>query len=504
MLRKQPFDMKVTYLKGKDNAADFLSRHPIATIKTCKPAKLAEVYVNLLTSKCASSISKEELAKATNEDTTLQQVKKWLSKSKWSGGKEVMAFHPVRDELCVSKRGILLRGSRVCIPKTLQERVIDLAHEGHQGIVRTKQLLRTAVWFPGIDKMVEERLKTCFPCSLMTVNSQRDPIVMAELPKRPWEKLSMDFYTLPKGEELMVIIDDHSKFPIVEAVSSTSAGTINTRLNNILAIFGIPQEIRTDNGPPFNSEQFAVNAKQMGFHHRRITPAWPEANGEVERFMRTLKKAIATASMNGGNWKSELHHFLRNYRSTPHPATGKAPTELLFGRKIVNKLPSQPESPLADQQVHLEHKKYVENRAPYANNKRRTCPHNFQVGDVVLLKSTTRLQNKLSPKYEPQPYIIKVIKGSMVTIERVADGRTLSRNASLLKQWTGVIHSRRPKGIEQGKEEEEEDDFIVQQANQTSVEQQEQVIDEPPEQEQPRRSHRVRSRPERYGNPVYY
>lgn len=60
---------------------------------------------------------------------------------------------------------------------------------------------------------------------------------MSELPKNPREKLSMDFYTLLKGEELLVVIDDYFKFPIVEVVPSTSASIINTRLNNILAIF---------------------------------------------------------------------------------------------------------------------------------------------------------------------------------------------------------------------------------------------------------------------------
>ena len=33
--------------------------------------------------------------------------------------------------------------------------MVKMAHEGHQGIVRTKQLLRVHVWFPGIDKMVD-------------------------------------------------------------------------------------------------------------------------------------------------------------------------------------------------------------------------------------------------------------------------------------------------------------------------------------------------------------
>ena len=45
------------------------------------------------------------------------------------------------------------------IPATLQERIVDIAHEGHLGIVKTKALLRDTVWFPCMDKMVETRVK---------------------------------------------------------------------------------------------------------------------------------------------------------------------------------------------------------------------------------------------------------------------------------------------------------------------------------------------------------
>jgi transposase InsO family protein len=44
----------------------------------------------------------------------------------------------------------------------------------------------------------------------------------------------------------------------------------------------IPIIYKTDNGPPFNSNDFASLAKRLGFKHRLITPYWPRANGEVE------------------------------------------------------------------------------------------------------------------------------------------------------------------------------------------------------------------------------
>ena len=98
--------------------------------------------------------------------------------------------------------------------------------------------------------------------------------------------------------------------------------------------------VKTDNGSPFNGEQFSSWAKYIGFAHRRVTPLWPEANGEAERFMRTLGKAIRTAKVDGGNLKMEIFMFLKHYRTTPHSSTGLSPAEMLNGRKLRTEVPN--------------------------------------------------------------------------------------------------------------------------------------------------------------------
>jgi transposase InsO family protein len=88
------------------------------------------------------------------------------------------------------------------------------------------------------------------------------------------------------------------------------------KLDGIFSRQGIPQIVKSDNGPPFNSIDFANFASYLGFEHRKVTPYWPQANGEVERFMRTLEKAIRTANLEKKNWKQEMNVLLRQYRVT--------------------------------------------------------------------------------------------------------------------------------------------------------------------------------------------
>ena len=93
----------------------------------------------------------------------------------------------------------------------------------------------------------------------------------------------------------MVVIDDYSRFPVVVTLTSISAKSVKPRLDRIFAMFGISSICRTDNGPPFNGEEFRQFSIQLGFKHRRITSLRPQANSHVERFMSPLQKAIKTS-----------------------------------------------------------------------------------------------------------------------------------------------------------------------------------------------------------------
>lgn len=73
----------------------------------------------------------------------------------------------------IDGQDVLLRGTRLVIPLSLQRHVVDLAHAGHLGIVKTKTLLREKVWFPFIDSVVEENVKTVYPvCQFLHITLQ--------------------------------------------------------------------------------------------------------------------------------------------------------------------------------------------------------------------------------------------------------------------------------------------------------------------------------------------
>ena len=139
----------------------------------------------------------------------------------------------------------------------------------------------------------------------------------------------------------------------------------------------------------------------MGFRHRKITPRWPRANAEVERFMRTLGKAVRTAQMDYGDWRQELNRFLRHYRATPHSTTGVTPSELLNGRKLRTELPSVSKKKedmsvtgnrLKERDDIL--KAYMKELADTRNHAKDS---NIEVGDRVLVKRDERPRKIQTP-----------------------------------------------------------------------------------------------------------
>ena len=83
------------------------------------------------------------------------------------------------------------------------------------------------------------------------------------------------------------------------------------QLEDIFSTFGIPQVLKSDNGPPFNGQEFAKFCTFFGIKHRKVTPLWPQANGQVENFMRNVNKIVRNSERTGKSWKPEAFRFLR-------------------------------------------------------------------------------------------------------------------------------------------------------------------------------------------------
>ena len=117
---------------------------------------MAEQYVNFLSSHAVPrAMTLTELQAETKADRTLQKLVQIIQTGDWNNIQSLSEdvdksllkqFANVKAELTVNtESNLILRGSRIVIPTTLQQKAVEIAHEGHQGIVKTKKLLREKV-----------------------------------------------------------------------------------------------------------------------------------------------------------------------------------------------------------------------------------------------------------------------------------------------------------------------------------------------------------------------
>ena len=172
-------------------------------------------------------------------------------------------FYQVKEELYESQ-GMIFRMERITLTSNLQQKIFNSAHAlGHLGATNTRQMLCEKYWFSGMNHLIRLTIGSCFDYQVATKSHRQEPIKPSVIPKEPWEQISIDFGgPYPDGHYNLVAIDQRTWYPVVEAVSSTGFKQTKEKLKKTFAYLGIPRRVTSDNGPPFNSEQFKDFAKE--------------------------------------------------------------------------------------------------------------------------------------------------------------------------------------------------------------------------------------------------
>ena len=249
----------------------------------------------------------DEIEKVLADDEELQVVRGCLASGNWEGAPK--SYVCVRNELTFIGH-VILRGTRIVIPEKLRQRVLRLAHEGHQGIVKMKERLRSKVWWPGVDREAERKCRQCYGCQLVTKETIIPPVKTTRLPERPCQDLALDLLgPLPTGEHLLVLVDYFSRWVEVDIIHSTTSEVIIKCLDKQFCRYGVTRTLRTDNGANLVSAEMNGYLTEIGIKRRLTTPLWPRENGEVERQNRSLLKAMRAALAEKKDWRSELNKY---------------------------------------------------------------------------------------------------------------------------------------------------------------------------------------------------
>ena len=166
---------------------------------------------------------------------------------------------------------------------------------------------------------------------------------MATPPRCSWCADFKGWFQTQDGERVdpLTITDAHSRYLLrCQHVAKTSGEQVQAIFEAAFREYGLPQAMRTDNGPPFASRavaglsRLAVWWMKLGIVPERIAAGHPEQNGRHERMHRTLKQE--TASPPAANTRAQqraFHRFRREYNEErPHEALGMQTPSAVYTR----------------------------------------------------------------------------------------------------------------------------------------------------------------------------
>ncbi|UYV79739.1 K02A2.6-like [Cordylochernes scorpioides] len=175
-----------------------------------------------------------EISRKQKEDSLCSQLAKYCM-SGWPKNKrevdpELRGYWQFQEDLTY-QNGLLLRGQRILIPKTLRKDILEKLHQGHFGINKCRSRAKESVWW----------------------------------------------------------------YPEISLLQNLTAQEVIGRLKSIFARHGTPETVRSDNGPQFQKvlgSEFSKFSKEWSFKHITSSPKFPQSNGFIEAIIKKIKQSF--------------------------------------------------------------------------------------------------------------------------------------------------------------------------------------------------------------------
>ncbi|CAJ2671137.1 unnamed protein product [Trifolium pratense] len=366
------------------------------------------------------------------------------------------------------------RGFSIPLLKCVDEDTADyILREVHEGINAqhlggrslARKALRAGYYWPTMQQDAKDHVKKCDKCQRHGDMHLAPPRELKSL-SSPWpfawwgmDLLGPFTKGLYQNRYLIVAVDYFTKWVEAEPLSDiTSLRVLRFFKRNVLARFGIPQVVVTDNGTQFTDKDFQAFLVALGTKQHFTSVEHPQTNGQAEAANRVILRGLRRRlDQNKKKWVEELDNVLWAYRTTPHSTTGETPFRMVYGTEAVIPVeigePSRrTEQPLDEEQndeALREELDLVEEIRTGASLKEATLKQKiaarhdtkvikreFEVGSLVLRRNADSQDGKLAPNWEGPYRVIDKTENGAYYLEDLR-GKKLPRpwNAQKLKQY---------------------------------------------------------------------
>lgn len=267
------FEYEIIYKKGSENTnVDCLSR---ATQILQKPStdQIINDEVNQLCLLSIFEISNEVInadviASETAKDPDLSSLLQKLLNDN------------ADNEIYTLNNGVVFKGQRVLVPKSLQPHILHELHHTHSGITKMKQLARRYCYWKGIDGDIEKLVRSCEACVQVQSKPAKAPLHQWEEPAGNWDRIHIDYAGPFQNHFFLIVIDAKSRWAEMRITRNAPTTGISIKLlSDIFASHGYPVIMVSDNATVFTSGDFKSYCNKNGIFQKLIAPGHPSTNG---------------------------------------------------------------------------------------------------------------------------------------------------------------------------------------------------------------------------------
>lgn len=418
----QDFNYDIVYRKGSNlNHVDFLSRNPVSVLRT---------------SRCDSWLHIEQKGNAEVEQM-LNDLREGKLDSNQYIEKNGLLCH---QQILPDKTKIV----RYFVPRQSRLGLLRLFHDEqcHIGTDKTINSILMHFWFPRLRNFVKNYVKHCLVCAVKKTRTGplQGSILLPEKPILPMHTLHIDCLgPLPvsKGahfKHILVIIDAFTKYCNLIPLKTVKADETQCALKTFISCFGTPKLCIMDSGTNFRNLSLCKFLDEWNIQYHFITPDIHRANGQVERYMRTIMNLIRIESNIKREWPSVLWKIQLVLNTTVQKTTNLTPLQALIGIKATTPLIqaalndlSQDMSPIRN--LDLDRKRLGErlqasDKVNDTLNMKRRNNKQYSVGDFVLLHRASKLHASKSKFEFLGPYeVINITDLGRYELRRVGPGK---------------------------------------------------------------------------------
>ncbi|KAL0229243.1 hypothetical protein GEMRC1_013862 [Eukaryota sp. GEM-RC1] len=465
------FDFEIEHVAGTNNQwADMLSRvidrRPVETIKSLLISNHTirndiilshegliydeADYVEMLP--CNTNILAIKSLQDLSTYNKLPLFDSWLSTIRAEQHKAINEGDQMFQDstLCTMSNVYINSKNKILIPSSLRTKVLYMLHglvqSGHPNKKRSLEILFNSGYFwPSMKADMVKHVKQCPACQKTAPVPKKIIESTGSLwADRPFARLNVDTIgPLPKDQNgnqfLLVFVDSFTRYTILSPLEELNSREVAYRLVwDVIAIFGIPFCIHSDNGTEFANAIFEAICNLLAIEVSRLIPHFSQSNGLVERRHRDVLQSLRRLLVDFNdydNWSTYIPTVQLQINATNSSVTGHSPYELMFGSDISpgadpsNLLAAVEKSTknvpfINDIKMKLDRltkkREEAEVRQPRLKPKKKSGPsQSFNVGDLVLKASKT---SKLHGNYTGPYLVVSIDSKSSVSLKNLIIG----------------------------------------------------------------------------------